>query len=61
MRACVIIWTLASVANACPFCKESFSSGLARGFYWSIFLMLGVPLVVVAVIAGIVIKASRKS
>ena len=46
---------------ACPFCKEAVSTGLAKGFYWSILLMLAVPIVVVAVIAGLIEKAGRRS
>jgi hypothetical protein len=49
--------------NACPLCQEAISrvSGLAKGFYWSILLMLAVPLLVVSVISGIIINARRQS
>jgi len=42
------------VAMACPNCKDSLAqndparSGLSRGFYWSILLMLSTPFVVTA-------------
>jgi hypothetical protein len=47
--------------SACPLCKENLSSGAARGYFWSILLMLAVPMVVVGVISGIVWRASRRS
>jgi hypothetical protein len=49
--------------NACPLCSEAISkvSGLAKGFGWSILIMLAVPFFVVAVIASLVVKAHRQS
>jgi hypothetical protein len=49
------------VVTACPFCKESLSSGLAKGYNWSILLMLGVPMLVVGIISGVVWRAFRRS
>ena len=46
--------------NACPLCKEALTQGMAKGFYWSILLMLTVPAVVVGVIAGALWRAGRK-
>jgi len=45
---------------ACPLCKEALSTGLAKGFFWSILLMLGVPMLVVGVISTVVWRAYRK-
>jgi hypothetical protein len=45
---------------ACPLCKDAISLGLARGFYWSILLMLGMPVLVVGVISGVVWRAFKK-
>jgi len=48
------LWMVADVAMACPNCKDSLAqndparSGLSRGFYWSILLMLSTPFVVTA-------------
>ncbi len=56
-------------AFACPLCKEALSSAndpnvstqLGKGFYWSIITMLSMPFLLVAVIAGVVIKAYRRN
>jgi hypothetical protein len=46
---------------ACPLCKDIIAkTGLAKGFYWSILLMLAVPAFVVAVIAGIITRTYRR-
>ncbi len=45
---------------ACPLCKDSLPAGMARGFYWSILLMLAVPTLVVAAIAGVLWRARLK-
>ena len=47
-------------AYACPFCKEALTQGMAKGFYWSILLMLAVPMIVVGTIAGAVWRAGKK-
>jgi heme/copper-type cytochrome/quinol oxidase subunit 2 len=49
-----------SFALACPLCKESLTAGMAKGFFWSILLMLAVPVVVVGTIAGVVWRAGKK-
>src|SRR5258706_12954555 len=49
-----------STALACTLCKEALPTGMARGFYWSILLMLAVPTIVVVTIAGAVWRAGRK-
>ena len=48
------------LAEACPLCKEALTLGMAKGFYWSILLMLSVPAAVVAVIAGAVWRSGQK-
>jgi hypothetical protein len=49
--------------QACPYCKETIEgiAGMAKGFSWSVILMLAVPLVVVLIISGVVVKAYRKA
>jgi hypothetical protein len=49
-----------SFALACPFCKDSVTPGMAKGFFWSILLMLAVPVAVVGAIAGVIWRAGRK-
>ena len=49
-----------STALACTLCKEALPTGMARGFYWSILLMLAVPTIVVVTIAGAVWRAGKK-
>ena len=49
-----------SILFACPLCEEAIAKtrgGLAKGFYWSVLLMIGMPLVVIAVIAGFFIRS----
>ena len=49
-----------STALACALCKDALTPGMAKGFYWSILVMLSVPMVVVAVIAGAIWRAGLK-
>jgi heme/copper-type cytochrome/quinol oxidase subunit 2 len=51
---------MVSLAQACPLCKEALSAGLAKGFFWSILLMLAMPFLVVGVIATWWWRAHRK-
>ena len=63
MRVLILVVTftlLNSLAIACPFCKDSLSQAMAKGFYWSILWMLTVPAVVVGVIAGVLWRAAQK-
>jgi hypothetical protein len=46
---------------ACPLCKESITGGMAKGFSLGTLLMLGVPILLVAVISGVVVKAYRQA
>jgi hypothetical protein len=45
---------------SCELCKEILPTGMAKGFYWSILLMLAVPAIVVAVITGTLWRAGKK-
>jgi O-antigen/teichoic acid export membrane protein len=56
--SCISVIPLA----ACPLCKEALEkvSGLGQGFYWSILLMLGIPLLIVGVVSGVIIRAHRR-
>jgi hypothetical protein len=49
-----------SFLSACPLCKDSLTTGMAKGFFWSILLMLAVPVAVVGTIAGVIWRASRR-
>jgi len=56
------LYFLPSRLSACPLCKEAFAkTGLARGFYWSILVMLGTSFLVVAAITGWIIRAHRQT
>ena len=51
-----------SILFACPLCEEAIAKargGLAKGFYWSVLLMVGMPMVVIAVISGFVVRDYR--
>ena len=56
---CLLPFAMSFVV-ACPLCKESLTQGMAKGFYWSILLMLAVPMVVVGTIAEGLWRAGRK-
>ncbi len=52
----------AAVVYGCPFCSENLnqnSTGVARGYYWSILFMLAVVFVVFATIAITIVRAQR--
>lgn len=59
-QAGFLLLTASRSLLACPLCKDSLPQGMARGFFWSILLMLTVPAVVVGVIARAVWRAERK-
>ncbi len=48
-------------AFACPSCKEALGDGLSKGFYWSVLWMLGMTFLVVAAIAGVILRSQRKT
>jgi hypothetical protein len=56
----LIFLQASSIVLSCPFCKEALPTGMAKGFYWSILLMLAVPMIVVGTIAGAVWRAGKK-
>ncbi len=49
--------------GTCAMCREALASGgsagLVRGFYWSILLIAGMPLAIMAVVAVMVWRARR--
>lgn len=51
---------VASPLWACPMCKDSIPSGMSQGFFWSVLLMISVPVVVVGVIAGVLWRAEQR-
>ena len=63
MRASIVLVVLVSIvqqAETCPFCSDSVTTAMAKGFYWSILFMLAVPFLVVGTIAGVLWRAGRK-
>ncbi len=60
--AIALVFLLAARCSllACAFCKDSLPQGMAKGFFWSILLMLAVPTLVVAAIAGALWRAGQK-
>ncbi len=63
VRACVAIFSFASSAQfafACPLCKDAIPPGMAKGFFWSILLMIAVPMIVVGVIVRELWRAEKK-
>lgn len=56
---------VASAAMACPTCKDAFgntpqTAGLARGFYYTILLMLGVIFGMVGFLVYKIVREARK-
>ena len=53
-----LVFTCASVAMACPGCKDALASsdpthgGIVKGFFWSILFMMGTPYLVLASFCG---------
>lgn len=45
---------------ACQWCKDLMGWGLAQGFAWSIGLLLTVPVLLVAAITVLVVRAARR-
>jgi len=60
VRVCLLAMNIASLGDACPLCKDNIPNGMAKGFFWSILLMLVVPALVVGVIAGVVWRSEQK-
>ena len=65
LALCVISLALPSAAfgGTCALCRQALASGgnagLIKGFYWSIVLIAGVPLAIMAVVAVIVWRHVR--
>jgi hypothetical protein len=63
--ALVLLATLAVRAPACPNCKEAVSAqpsdmaGMARGYNWSVLVMLAVPFTLLCTGTSMVVWASR--
>jgi hypothetical protein len=57
---------LAGTAQACPNCKEAVSAqpsevaGMARGYNWSVLLMLAVPFTMLGTGTLVVVRAARR-
>ena len=58
--AWIILCLAGSLSWACPLCKEALAQGMAKGFNWSILLMISVPFVVVGVIAGLLRRSVQR-
>ena len=68
VRLSIVGWLLAvppAHAGMCALCRQvlaqSHNRGLIQGFYWSILLIGGVPLMLMAAISVIVWRRSRAS
>ena len=50
------------IAHACAMCfsSENGAPGLARGFYWSVWLLLALPFVLVTSITAAIVRSARK-
>ena len=60
----VLALSLAGTLSACPTCKDAFgnspqTAGLARGFYVSIFVMLGMVFTLVGLLIVKIVKEAR--
>lgn len=52
LLALVIVLLLATVAEACPNCKDQLAAdptthNIARGYFWSILFMLSMPILII--------------
>jgi hypothetical protein len=65
--ACLIVFP--AITAACPGCKEALfdpgqvaqTVGAARGYAWSIILMLAVPFLLLGAITALILRARRKA
>lgn len=66
LLAVLAVVLLPAVAAACPNCKDANSdapggsAGLARGFYWSILLMIAAPFSLVGAVGVLIIRSRRR-
>jgi heme/copper-type cytochrome/quinol oxidase subunit 2 len=55
---------LPALASACPLCKEAddgaAGTGMWRGMYWSILLMIGMPFSMFGVMVLMIVRARRR-
>jgi len=64
----LFVWMGAEAASACPSCKEALFdpaqaeqvTRAARGYAWSIGLMIGAPLLIVATLATVIGRGIRR-
>jgi hypothetical protein len=62
----LLLGTLAPAARACPNCKEAVAAqpsevaGMARGYNWSVLLMLAVPATLLGTGTLMVVRAARQ-
>lgn len=53
-----------SAAFACPGCKNALATesamALARGYYWSIIVMLSLPFILTGFVSFLIYRATRK-
>ncbi len=62
----ILVLGLTGVATACPNCKEAVSAqpsemaGMARGYNWSVLLMLGVPFTLLSTGTLMVVRAAKR-
>jgi hypothetical protein len=62
----LLLGTLAPVASACPNCKEAVAAqpsevaAMARGYNWSVLLMLAVPATLLGNGTHMVVRAARQ-
>ena len=64
--AFALVALMGSMAVACPNCQNALAedpagNGLARGFYWSILLMMSMPFALVAGFGGLMYLEVRKA
>lgn len=69
--ALLVAAMFASEAQACPNCRDSLPNGkvkdgiaepqVARGYAWSIYLMIGVPFAMVATLGGTAFVLIRRA
>ena len=64
MLALLMLVVAAGIASACPSCKETVAgdnAGLAAGLSYSVLGMMSMPFLLVALVAGIVVRAYRRT
>jgi hypothetical protein len=66
LSAVAMVICLASSAGACPTCKEDLANnpqgqGLARGFYYSILLMMSAPFAVMGMLGFVFYRSIKRA